>query len=69
METAKKSNHKLTSLLLRDKRQDKTWLPSHLTYTREHITQITSKGFSKAMVEVYRPNYLQQLDGSLSKVF
>ena len=54
METAKNSNHKLTSLLLRDKRKDKAWPPSHLTYTREHITQITSKSFSKAMVEVHR---------------
>ena len=41
METAKKFNNKLTSLLLRDKIKDKTWPSSHLTYTRKHITQIT----------------------------
>ena len=33
METGKESNQKLASLLLRDKRQDKTWPPSHLTYS------------------------------------
>ena len=56
MESAKRSNHKLTSLLLRERRQGKIWPPSHLTYTRENITEITSKKFSKAMVEVHRSN-------------
>ena len=56
MESSKRSNHKLTSLLLRERRQGKIWPPSHLTYTRENITEITSKKFSKAMVEVHRSN-------------
>ena len=56
MESSKRSNHKLTSLLLRERRQDKIWPPSHLTYTRERITQIPIKKFSKAMVEVHRSN-------------
>ena len=56
MESSKRSNHKLTSLLLRERRQGKIWPPSHLTYTRENITEITSKKFSKAMVEVHRLN-------------
>ena len=56
METSKRSNHKITSLLLRERRQDTIWPPSHLTYTREHITEITSKKFSKVMVEVHKSN-------------
>merc|ERR1712089_18482 len=56
MESSKRSNHKLTSLLLRERRQGKIWPPSHLTYTRENITEIISKKFSKAMVEVHRSN-------------
>ena len=56
MESAKKSNHKITSLLLRERRHGKIWPPSHQTYTREHITEITSKKFSKAMVEIHKSN-------------
>ena len=50
--TSYRSNHKLTSLLLKERIQDKIWPQSHLTYqrthnrdhiNREHITQRNSQ--------------------------
>ena len=69
METSKRSNHKITSLLLKERRQNKIWPPSHLTHTREHITEITLKKFSKVMVEVHRSNLLPTIRWISHKIF
>ena len=62
IETAKNSNHKLTSLLLIDKRKDKTWpFGSSYIYQRTHNTDYIKKFKGQ--------NYLQQSDGSLIKFF
>ena len=68
IETAKNSNHKLTSLLLIDKEKTRHGPLGHLTYTREHITQITSKSSKVKTTSNSQMDLLSNFSKSMKKV-